>query len=198
VAAVIKSPPFIRTALIWLKRQLPSLDPKDLLPIGIDATQGAIVCGNGSTPDLLVAEFSQAHGTFGIVQARSKFDFYKQILSFKFQKALIRCVENEEFQNSMTTTGRVVQEHLEASRFVSNPCFLLRHSIVIQIYGAPTTILFVIPEICQALAIFTTTQSNTTQTLTIHRCPVKYTANWQKVPQQPRRGIAHWHRIRHI
>jgi hypothetical protein len=120
VAAAVKSPPFIRTALIWLKRQLPRLDPKDLLPIGIEATKGAIVCGNGSTPNLLVAEFSQAQGTFGIVQARSKLDLYKQILSFKFQKALIRCVENVEFQNPMTTTGRIVQEHVEALRFVSN------------------------------------------------------------------------------
>lgn len=131
MGAVIKSPPFIRIALVWLKRQLPSLDPKDLLPIGIDATKGAIVCGNRSTPSLLVAEFSQAHGTFGIVQARSKFDFYKQILSFKFQKALIRCVENEEFENPMTTTGRIVQEHIEASRFVSNLYFLLWYSIII-------------------------------------------------------------------
>jgi hypothetical protein len=111
--------------LIWLKRQLPNLDPKDLLPIGIEATKGAIVCGNGSTPSLLVAEFSQAEGTFGIVQARSKFDLHKQILSFKFQKALIRYVENDEFQNPMTTTGKIVQEHIEASRFVFSTNFLL-------------------------------------------------------------------------
>jgi hypothetical protein len=114
--AVIKSPPFIRTAIIWLKRQLPNMDTKDLLPIGIEATKGAIVCGNGSTRSLLVAEFSKAEGTFGIVQARSKYDFHKQILSFKFQKALIRYVENEEFQNPMTTTGRILREHIEASR----------------------------------------------------------------------------------
>src|SRR6202042_1277483 len=96
-----------------------------LLPIGIEATKGAIVCGNGSTPSLLVAEFSKAEGTFGIVQARSKFDLHKQILSFKFQKALIRYVENDQFQNPMTTIGRIVQEHIEASRFVFGACFLL-------------------------------------------------------------------------
>jgi hypothetical protein len=111
--------------LIWFKRQLPSLDPKDLLPVGIEATKGAIVCGNGSTPSLLVAEFSKAEGTFGIVQARSKFDLHKQILSFKFQKALIRYVENDQFQNPMTTTGRIVQEHMEASRFVFGAGHLL-------------------------------------------------------------------------
>jgi hypothetical protein len=110
--------------LIWFKRQLPSLDPKDLLPIGIEATKGAIVCGNGSTPSLLVAEFSKAEGTFGIVQAMSKFDLHKQILSFKFQKAQIRYVENDQFQNPMTTIGRIVQEHIEASRFVFGAGFL--------------------------------------------------------------------------
>jgi hypothetical protein len=110
---------------MWLKRQLTSLDPKNLLPIGIEATKGAILCGNGSTPSLLVAEFSKAEGTFGIVQARSKFDFYKQILSFKFQKALIRYVENDEFQNPMTSTGQILQEHIDASRFVSNSYFPL-------------------------------------------------------------------------
>jgi hypothetical protein len=131
VAAAIKSPSFIQTAFTWLKRQLPNLDPKDLLPIGIEATKGAIVCGNGSTPNLLVAEFSQAEGTFGIVQARSKFDFYKQILSFKFQKALIRYVENTGSQNPMTTTGRIIQEHIEASRFVPNAYLLSRNYIYI-------------------------------------------------------------------
>lgn len=100
-----------------MKEQLPSLDPKDLLPVGIDATKCAIVCGNGSTPSLLVAEFQRTDGTFGIVQARSKLDFYKQILTFKFQSAVIRYVENEEFQNPMTATGRIVQEHIKASRF---------------------------------------------------------------------------------
>ena len=111
-------PQLVRSAYTWLKQQLPSLDPKDLLPVGIEATKGAIVCGNGSTPSLLVAEFKKAECTFGIVQARSKLDFYKQILSFKFQGALIQFVENEEFQNPMTTTGRLVQEHIEVSRSV--------------------------------------------------------------------------------
>lgn len=125
MAAVIKSPPFIQTVLLWLKRQLPSLDPKDLLPIGIEATKGAIICGNGSTPSLLVAEFSKTEGTFGIVQARSKFDLYKQILSFKFQKAMVCCVENEEFQNHMTDAGRILQEHMNTSRFGFRSYFVL-------------------------------------------------------------------------
>lgn len=112
------APRLFRSAYTWLKQQLPSLDPKDLLPIGIEATEGAIVCGNGSTPSLLVAEFKKAEGTFGIVQARSKLDFYKQILSLRFENTLIQYVENEEFQNPMTATGRLVQDHIEASRSV--------------------------------------------------------------------------------
>lgn len=114
----MKPPRFLLRSYAWAKKQLPSLDPKDLLPIGLEATKGAIICGNASSPSLLVSEFERADGTFGIVQARSKLDFYKQILSFKFQKALIRYVENQEYQNPMTATGKLVQEHLEASRLV--------------------------------------------------------------------------------
>jgi len=47
---------------------MPVLDPKDLLPLGIQVSKGVITCGNLSTPNLLVAEFSVCHGTFGITQ----------------------------------------------------------------------------------------------------------------------------------
>lgn len=57
-----------RNAIMWIQSQLPHLDPKDLLPLGIEVTKGAITCGNSSTPNLLVAEFQRTEGTFGIVQ----------------------------------------------------------------------------------------------------------------------------------
>lgn len=66
-----KSPGFLKRALVWLKLQLPNFDPKNLLPMGIEATKGAIICGNASTPSLLVAEFSKVEGTYGIVQVGS-------------------------------------------------------------------------------------------------------------------------------
>jgi hypothetical protein len=47
---------------------MPVLDPKELLPLGIQVSKGAITCGNLSTPSLLVAEFSVCQGTFGITQ----------------------------------------------------------------------------------------------------------------------------------
>ena len=53
-----------------MKHQLPNLDPKDLLPFGIEVIKGAIICGNSSTPNLLVAEFQRSEGTFGIVEVR--------------------------------------------------------------------------------------------------------------------------------
>lgn len=112
----VKPPRFIVRIYFWLKRQMPSLNPKDLLPIGISATKGVIICGNGSTPSLLVAEFQKAEGSYGIVQARSKLDFYKNVLGFKFHKTLIRYVENEDFQAPMTTTGQIIQEHIAASK----------------------------------------------------------------------------------
>ena len=53
--------------IIALRQQMPSLDPKDLLPLGIEVRKGAIVVGNESTPTLLCADFKSAEGTYGIV-----------------------------------------------------------------------------------------------------------------------------------
>jgi hypothetical protein len=58
----------IRTVLASINRQLPNIDPKSLFPIGIEVSQGAIICGNLSTPNLLVLEFQAAHGAYGAVQ----------------------------------------------------------------------------------------------------------------------------------
>ncbi|SJK97793.1 uncharacterized protein ARMOST_01048 [Armillaria ostoyae] len=75
----LRTPTFLQDAFTWFKRQLPTLDPKELLPIGLDATKGVIICGNSSTPNLLVAEFQRAEGNLGISQARTSdgvLDFY--------------------------------------------------------------------------------------------------------------------------
>jgi hypothetical protein len=53
-----------------LKQQLPSLDPKDLLPLGVEIKKGAIVVGNQYTPTLLVIDFKSTEGTYGIVPVR--------------------------------------------------------------------------------------------------------------------------------
>ena len=66
----LRMPAFVRTSLAWFRQQLPSLDPKDMLPLGIDIQTGAIILGNHSTPNLLVAEFRNASGTYGIVPVR--------------------------------------------------------------------------------------------------------------------------------
>jgi hypothetical protein len=63
----MSTPEFIKAAIFWIKRQLPYLDPKDLLPVAIEATNSAIICGNPSTPQLLVSEFRKAEGTYGLV-----------------------------------------------------------------------------------------------------------------------------------
>lgn len=62
-----KAPGFVRKSSAWIRAQLPNLDPRDLLPVGLEATTGAITLGNPSTPHMLVAEFSKAHGTYGVV-----------------------------------------------------------------------------------------------------------------------------------
>jgi hypothetical protein len=78
---VLPIPAAVRKALAWVKRQLPNLDPKDLLPLGIEVIKGAIICGNSSTPNLLVAEAQRTEGTFGIVEVRSISNFVRHLLN---------------------------------------------------------------------------------------------------------------------
>jgi len=67
VRSSIRLPSIVNKALAWFRRQLPTLDPKDLLPLGIEIQTGAIILGNPSTPDLLVAEFQHVIGSFSVV-----------------------------------------------------------------------------------------------------------------------------------
>ena len=46
---------------------MPRIEFKDLLPISIEVEKGAIICGNSSTPNLLVTEYKKAEGTYGVV-----------------------------------------------------------------------------------------------------------------------------------
>ncbi|KAJ7072266.1 hypothetical protein C8F01DRAFT_1205872 [Mycena amicta] len=109
----MRAPAVLQRAWHWIRQELPTLDPKDLLPVGIEVTKGAIICGNPSTPNLLVAEFKRTEGMFGIVQSRSKHDLYKQLLHLSLQQAIIRYVQNENYRGSMTVTGELLQPPLK-------------------------------------------------------------------------------------
>lgn len=61
------APSVFRNTLEWLRSQLPRIEFKDLLPISMEVEKGAIICGNASTPNLLVAEYKKAEGTYGVV-----------------------------------------------------------------------------------------------------------------------------------
>ncbi|KAJ7680397.1 hypothetical protein DFH06DRAFT_1404238 [Mycena polygramma] len=113
LAGSLRLPAAVQNAWHWVRRQLPTLDPKDLLPLGIEVTKGAIICGNPSTPNLLVAEFRRTEGMFGIVQSRSKYDLYKQLLHLNFQQALIRYVQNEDHRGAMVVTGQLLQTSIK-------------------------------------------------------------------------------------
>ncbi|KAF5393264.1 hypothetical protein D9757_000624 [Collybiopsis confluens] len=125
-----RAPTFIKTLISRIREQLPNLDPKDLLPLGIQVSKGAIICGNPSTPNLLVAEFKRMEGTFGIVPSRSKYDFYKQMLTLRFSQALIHFEENEHYRGPMTSTGEVIEDQIDnyelktASARASYPTFI--------------------------------------------------------------------------
>jgi hypothetical protein len=64
------APKFLRKFAHWLLGQLPDLNVKDLLPLSFEGLNGGIVCGNMSTSNILVAEFSRADGSFGTVMVR--------------------------------------------------------------------------------------------------------------------------------
>ncbi|KAG7098617.1 hypothetical protein E1B28_000539 [Marasmius oreades] len=117
LASSLKShaPRFILRLGSWVQQQLPTLDPKDLLPLAIEVTKGAIICGNSSTPSLLVAEFQRVKGTFGITPSRSQFDHYKQMLTLSFNHAVVRLKENNNYHEPMTATGEVVNDYLNNS-----------------------------------------------------------------------------------
>jgi hypothetical protein len=57
----------VQRALDRVRRQLPTLDAKDLLPLSIAITKAIIICGNASTPNLLVIDSKAADGVIGIV-----------------------------------------------------------------------------------------------------------------------------------
>lgn len=67
------APSTIRKALEWIRTQLPRIEFNDLLPISMEVEKGAIICGNASTPNLLVAEYTKAEGTYGIVPVNFQF-----------------------------------------------------------------------------------------------------------------------------
>ncbi|TFK54421.1 hypothetical protein OE88DRAFT_1676060 [Heliocybe sulcata] len=116
-ARSIGPPLFFRRSVDWIKGQLPRLDPTDLLPLGIEVTKAAVICGNASTPDLLVVEFKDAEGTFGIVPSRSKYDVHKQLLNMKFKAISSHYVENAQYHSPMPDFGEKVEEAIQNSKY---------------------------------------------------------------------------------
>ncbi|GJE95456.1 hypothetical protein PsYK624_116400 [Phanerochaete sordida] len=110
-----RTPEMFKKWSAGVRRQLPSLDPKDLLPIGIEVAKGAIIIGNRSTPELLVAEFRSTRGTYGIVPARSRYDQYKQVMQLTFQNTLVSFAENKQYEGSMTEMGEKLHANVQRS-----------------------------------------------------------------------------------
>ncbi|KAI0342100.1 hypothetical protein BDW22DRAFT_1358216 [Trametopsis cervina] len=110
-----KTPNVLKGWIERLKQQMPNLDPKDLLPLGIEVRKGAIIAGNESTPTLFVAEFESAEGTYGIVASRSKYDHYKQVINLRFHDAIVHFVDNDRYESPMIATGEMLQRRVQAS-----------------------------------------------------------------------------------
>lgn len=56
----------------WLLGHLPSMELKDILPIGINISRGAIMLGTDSTPSIFIVNFRRATGQFGIQPVRDE------------------------------------------------------------------------------------------------------------------------------
>ncbi|KAI0288543.1 hypothetical protein BC826DRAFT_1107677 [Russula brevipes] len=126
---------FLRNFAHWLLGQLPDLNVKDLLPISFEGLNGGIVCGNMSTSNILVAEFSRADGSFGTVMSKSSLDPYKQQLNIKFQNATINLEKNDQFLAPMTDTGSHIHGHLHKAHSRSFHYFhYLSYSIFSKLY----------------------------------------------------------------
>ncbi|KAI0093075.1 hypothetical protein BDY19DRAFT_882324 [Irpex rosettiformis] len=110
-----RTPKFMKGWIVALGQQMPSLDPKDLLPLGIEVRKGAIVVGNESTPTLLCADFKGAEGTYGIVPSRSQHDHYKQVINLAFQETIFRFVDNDHYTTTMLSTGETLHRSVQSS-----------------------------------------------------------------------------------
>ncbi|KAJ7783252.1 hypothetical protein B0H16DRAFT_1877649 [Mycena metata] len=130
----LRLPVAFQRAWHWVRRQLPTLDPKDLLPLGIEVTKGAIICGNPSTLNLLVTEFKKTEGMFGIVQSRSKYDLYKQLLRLSFQQALIRYVQNEDYRGPMAATGELLKPSIRKHSRLDRVFVYLSHQAFAKLW----------------------------------------------------------------
>ncbi|KAH9171981.1 hypothetical protein EDB89DRAFT_2174254 [Lactarius sanguifluus] len=129
------TPKFVRRFTQWLRKQLPDLDFKDLLPLSFEGINGGIVLGNMSTSNILVAEFARADGVFGTVPSRSPLDLYKQVLNIKFQNATITFKENEQYLAPMVSTGSHIHEQLRRAHSLSFTYFhYLTYSVFSKLY----------------------------------------------------------------
>lgn len=94
----------------WILTKLPRVELNDLLPIALEATHGAIMLGNASTPSLFTVTFKSGKGTYSLRPAKSRFDEYRQSYQLRFQQVLLTAEDNPDYQTSMVETGRQVHE----------------------------------------------------------------------------------------
>ena len=110
ILSAIQLPSFVDRFSSWIRRQLPDLNPRNLLPLSFETVKGAITMGNHTTESLLLGQFTRAYGTFGIVQSRSALDDHKHMLRISFKDAAISCVENPDYWGSNQDIGKSVNE----------------------------------------------------------------------------------------
>lgn len=92
---------------------------RETFPIEIQVVRGAVVMGNRSTPSLLVAGFRSASGTCGIVDSRSKYDLYKQIYQFTFEKPRIVFRKNHDYEASLSDHGKQLDRRKKETLYVT-------------------------------------------------------------------------------
>lgn len=94
----------------WVTSRLPIFDFNDLLPIALEAKNGAISLGNASTPVIFTIKFGAGSGIYGIKPSRSRFDEYKQIYTLIFHKVSVTAEDNKDHLASMAEHGKRLHE----------------------------------------------------------------------------------------
>jgi hypothetical protein len=99
---------------------------RETFPIEIQVVRGAVVMGNRSTPSLLVAGFRSASGTCGVVESRSKYDLYKQIYQFTFDKPRIVFRKNHDYEASLSECGKQLHQRKKETLYALSSSSLVR------------------------------------------------------------------------
>lgn len=94
------------------KHQEPWQWQRDLLPIDVEISTGAVVVGNDATPIVTIAEFKKGKGSLETEESRSKLDVFKSVARFGFTGVKVIVRTNPDYTGALLDHGRRAYEQL--------------------------------------------------------------------------------------